>query len=110
MKFASANNLRVAVKSSGHDYLWRSTAPNSLLIRTLSFQNLSFTDAFVVGGQDMGTEAKVDGGVHTQTLPRGEGAGKDRGARHGGDDLSGWRVCTRRWALGGLAALWAGLR
>ncbi|KAF7377556.1 hypothetical protein MSAN_00177900 [Mycena sanguinolenta] len=34
VKFSSTHNLRVVVKSSGHDYLGRSTAPSSLLIHT----------------------------------------------------------------------------
>ncbi|KAJ6552876.1 hypothetical protein B0H19DRAFT_1295298 [Mycena capillaripes] len=49
VKFACAHNLRVVIKSSGHDYLGRSTAPNSLLILTSGFQNISFTDSFFVG-------------------------------------------------------------
>ncbi|KAJ6618130.1 hypothetical protein B0H10DRAFT_2378486 [Mycena sp. CBHHK59/15] len=68
VKFASANNLRVAVKASGHDYLGRSTAPNSLLIHTAKFQNLSVTDAFFVGTQNMGSAATVGSGVHSQIV------------------------------------------
>ncbi|KAJ6527349.1 FAD-binding domain-containing protein [Mycena vulgaris] len=54
MKFVSTHNLRLAVKSSGHDYLGRSTAPHSLLIHTVNFKNISFADSFFVGQQDMG--------------------------------------------------------
>ncbi|KAJ7120195.1 hypothetical protein C8R44DRAFT_877645 [Mycena epipterygia] len=55
VKFASAHNLRLAVKSYGHDYLGHSTAPNSLLIRTTKFQNISFIDNFSVGSQNLGS-------------------------------------------------------
>ncbi|KAJ7253995.1 permease family-domain-containing protein [Mycena rebaudengoi] len=37
-RFASAHNLRLVVKASGHDLLGRSTAPHALLIRTSNFQ------------------------------------------------------------------------
>ncbi|KAJ7707672.1 FAD-binding domain-containing protein [Mycena rosella] len=64
VKFASANNLRVAVKASGHDMIGRSTAPQSLLIRTTNLRNISFIDAF----QDMGSAVTVGSGVPFQTL------------------------------------------
>ncbi|KAJ6598367.1 FAD-binding domain-containing protein [Mycena vulgaris] len=70
VKFATANNLRVVVKAAGHDYLGRSTAPNSLLIHTNKFLDLSVTDAFMVGGQNMGPAATVGSGVHSQDLYR----------------------------------------
>ncbi|KAJ7885020.1 FAD-binding domain-containing protein [Mycena leptocephala] len=56
VKFASANNLRLAVKGSGHDWLGRSTAPNSLLI------------PFFVGTQNMGPAATVGSGLHMGIL------------------------------------------
>ncbi|KAJ7499969.1 FAD-binding domain-containing protein [Mycena latifolia] len=68
VKFASTFNLRVAVKASGHDYLGRSTAPNSLLIHTGNFQNLSVTESFFVGTQNMGSAATVGSGLHSQIL------------------------------------------
>lgn len=68
VKFAAAHNLRVAVKSSGHDYLGRSTAPLSLLIHTSKLLNLSFTDAFFVGDQNMGFAVTVGSGVHSQVV------------------------------------------
>ncbi|KAJ7705488.1 hypothetical protein B0H17DRAFT_1156848 [Mycena rosella] len=68
VKFASANNLRVSIKADGHDYLGRSTAPNSLLIHTGNFQNLSVTEAFMVGTQNMGSAATVGSGLHSQVL------------------------------------------
>ncbi|KAJ7301702.1 FAD-binding domain-containing protein [Mycena albidolilacea] len=68
VKFASRNNLRLVVKSSGHDGLGRSTAPYSLLIRTAGLQNISMTDEFFVGTRNMGPAVTIGSGVHTQTL------------------------------------------
>ncbi|KAJ6598364.1 FAD-binding domain-containing protein [Mycena vulgaris] len=76
VKFASTHNLRLAVKSSGHDYLGRSTAPHSLLIHTVNFKNISFADSFFVGKQDMGPVVTVGSGVHAQSLYQ---AGKANG-------------------------------
>ena len=63
VSFASQYDLRVAIKSSGHDYLGRSTARNSLLLWTQYFQDIEFTDNFTVGGQDKGSVVTVGSGV-----------------------------------------------
>ncbi|KAJ6485219.1 FAD-binding domain-containing protein [Mycena vulgaris] len=76
MKFVSTYNLRLAVKTSGHDYLGRSTAPHSLLIHTVNFKNISFADSFFVGQQDMGPAVTFGSGVHAQSLYQ---AGKANG-------------------------------
>ncbi|KAJ7691173.1 hypothetical protein B0H17DRAFT_1201274 [Mycena rosella] len=55
VRFAPQHNLRVAVESSEYDSLGRSTAPGALLIHTASFRNLTFTDSFYIGTQDMGS-------------------------------------------------------
>ncbi|KAK7049188.1 FAD-binding domain-containing protein [Favolaschia claudopus] len=68
VKFAADNNLRLAVKSSGHDLLGRSTAPNSLLIHMAKFRDMVFTDSFVVGGEDLGSALTVGPGVHLQDV------------------------------------------
>ncbi|KAJ7030517.1 FAD-binding domain-containing protein [Mycena alexandri] len=68
VKFASSNNLRLVVKSSGHDVLGRSTAPYSLLIRTAGLQDIVMTDAFFVGTRNMGSAVTLGSGVHAQTL------------------------------------------
>lgn len=68
MKFASTHNLRVAIKSSGHDTLGRSTAPNSLLIRTINFKNVSLSDSFFIGSEDMGSVITMGPGVFGHTL------------------------------------------
>ncbi|KAJ7776712.1 FAD-binding domain-containing protein [Mycena olivaceomarginata] len=68
VRFAGYNNLRLVVKSSGHDVLGRSTAPYSLLIRTAGLQNISMIDEFFVGTQNTGPAVTIGSGVHTQTL------------------------------------------
>ncbi|KAJ6545119.1 FAD-binding domain-containing protein [Mycena sp. CBHHK59/15] len=68
VKFASTNDLRLVVKSSGHDTLGRSTAPGSLMIRTTHLQNISFTDAFFVGAQNMESAVTLGSGVPAQSL------------------------------------------
>ncbi|KAJ6584139.1 FAD-binding domain-containing protein [Mycena vulgaris] len=68
VKFASEHNLRVAIKSSGHDTLGRSTAAQSLVIRTSHFQNLSFTDKFLVGTHNMGPAVTATAG-HSSLSP-----------------------------------------
>ncbi|KAJ7056671.1 FAD-binding domain-containing protein [Mycena amicta] len=66
--FASANNLRLVVKSSGHDTLGRSTAPNSLLVHMNKFNNATFTDSFMLGTRNMGSAATVGSGAHAADL------------------------------------------
>ncbi|KAF7341924.1 FAD-binding domain-containing protein [Mycena sanguinolenta] len=68
VKFSSAHNLRLVIKSSGHDFLGRSTAPSSLLIHTHNLQNIAFTDAFFVGGTDMGAAVILGSGAYTNAL------------------------------------------
>ncbi|KAJ7205663.1 FAD-binding domain-containing protein [Mycena rebaudengoi] len=68
VKFAATWDLRLAVKVSGHDYLGRSTAPNSLLISTAKLTDISVSDAFMVGGQSLGPAITVGSGVHSQDL------------------------------------------
>jgi len=68
VRFAQAHNLKVVIKSSGHDYLGRSTAKNSFLLWTRSFQNITFHDSFVVAGRSIGTAVTVGGAVGLGTL------------------------------------------
>ncbi|TDL18688.1 FAD-binding domain-containing protein [Rickenella mellea] len=63
VKFAAKHNLRVAIKASGHDYLGRSTAKNSLLLWTRNLRNISFTGHFVRGGKDYGSAVTVGSGA-----------------------------------------------
>ncbi|KAF7349206.1 hypothetical protein MSAN_01710000 [Mycena sanguinolenta] len=68
VKFSIKYNLRLVVKSTGHDGLGRSTAPNSLLIRVSKFQNISSTDNFYVGGENMGSALTFGSGVHANSI------------------------------------------
>ncbi|KAK0457754.1 FAD-binding domain-containing protein [Desarmillaria tabescens] len=74
--FSSTHNLRLAVKASGHDYLGRSTARNSLLISTHKFQNITFTENFTVSERNEGSAVTVGSGVPLNTLYR---AAKEQG-------------------------------
>ncbi|KAI0048511.1 FAD-binding domain-containing protein [Auriscalpium vulgare] len=44
IRFATTHNLRLAIKASGHDFLGRSTARDSLLLWTQYFRNITFSD------------------------------------------------------------------
>ncbi|KAK0476680.1 FAD-binding domain-containing protein [Armillaria novae-zelandiae] len=66
--FSSTHNLRLAVKASGHDYLGRSTARNSLLISTHKFQNITFAENFTVKGHNEGSAVTVGSGVPLNAL------------------------------------------
>ncbi len=47
VNFAREHSLRLAIKGTGHDYLGRSNAPNSLLIWTHNMRKITFNDSFV---------------------------------------------------------------
>lgn len=50
VNFAREHNLRVVIKGTGHDYLGRSNAPNSLLIWTHRMRTITYDEAFVPEG------------------------------------------------------------
>ncbi|EEH07998.1 FAD binding domain-containing protein [Histoplasma capsulatum G186AR] len=50
VRFARKHNLRLAIKASGHDFLGRSSAPDSLQISTYRMKDIIFTDDFVPKG------------------------------------------------------------
>lgn len=52
--FAQTHNLRLAIRNSGHDYIGRSTAPESLQIFTNGMKNITFVDDFVPTGAPPG--------------------------------------------------------
>jgi FAD/FMN-containing dehydrogenase len=60
--------VKLSVKASGHDFLGRSTAKNSLLIWTHYLKNISFTDHFLVGGKDIGSAVTAGSGVAVNEL------------------------------------------
>jgi FAD/FMN-containing dehydrogenase len=50
VNFAREHRLRLVIKGTGHDYLGRSNAPDSLLIWTHAMRRVTTTDAFVPEG------------------------------------------------------------
>lgn len=67
VRFASAHNLRLVIKNSGHDYLGRSTAPESLQIATFKLNSIDFSDDFVpqgaAGGKGVGSTVTIGAGA-----------------------------------------------
>lgn len=47
VKFAARHNVKLVIKNSGHDFLGRSSAPNSLQIFTRELKEISIVDEFV---------------------------------------------------------------
>lgn len=66
VKFASTHNLRLAIKNTGHDFLGRSTAPESLQILTHGMTDIQIVDDFVPRGAPKG---KGEG--HAMTIAAG---------------------------------------
>jgi FAD/FMN-containing dehydrogenase len=54
VKFARAHGLRLAIKGTGHDYLGRSNATDSLLVWTHKMRAVTVQDAFVPRGCSAG--------------------------------------------------------
>jgi FAD/FMN-containing dehydrogenase len=54
VRFASAHRLRLVVKGTGHDYLGRSNAPDSLLVWTHNMRRITMHGAFVAAGCPLG--------------------------------------------------------
>jgi FAD/FMN-containing dehydrogenase len=50
VRFAHDHRLRLVIKGTGHDYLGRSSAPDSLLIWTHQLRQVTVHDAFVADG------------------------------------------------------------
>jgi FAD/FMN-containing dehydrogenase len=48
--FARRHRLRLVIKGTGHDYLGRSSAPDSLLVWTHRMRRVSIHDAFTPRG------------------------------------------------------------
>ena len=47
VNFAVAHNIKLAIKNTGHDFLGRSSAPDSLQISTYKIKNITVLDNFV---------------------------------------------------------------
>ena len=54
VNFARDNGIRLAVKGTGHDYLGRSNAPDSLLVWTHKMRRVAIHDAFRIAGGSIG--------------------------------------------------------
>lgn len=55
VNFARDNNVKLVVKGTGHDYLGRNCAPDSLLVWTHDMRDITMHDAFVPRGAPAGT-------------------------------------------------------
>jgi FAD/FMN-containing dehydrogenase len=66
VNFARENNVKLVVKGTGHDYLGRNMAPDSLLVWTHDMRNITMHDAFVPQGAPAGTAP-----VHAMTVEAG---------------------------------------
>jgi FAD/FMN-containing dehydrogenase len=55
VNFARENGVKLVVKGTGHDYLGRNCAPDSLLVWTHAMRNITMHDAFVPAGAPPGT-------------------------------------------------------
>jgi FAD/FMN-containing dehydrogenase len=60
VRFARNHNLRIAIKNSGHDFLGRSSAPESLQILTHKLKDINITKDFLPG--DYGNRMNETGG------------------------------------------------
>ncbi|KAJ7016674.1 FAD-binding domain-containing protein [Mycena alexandri] len=68
VKFAAAHDIRLVVKSSGHDFLGRSTAADSLMIRMKNFKTVTFVNNFKGASTSMGSAVTVGPGLGTGDL------------------------------------------
>ncbi|KAK2751088.1 hypothetical protein FQN57_000163 [Myotisia sp. PD_48] len=55
VKFATKHNLRLVIRNTGHDFLGRSSAPDSLQISTSFLNSINFHDDFTAQGAGRGT-------------------------------------------------------
>ncbi|MEI6254844.1 MAG: FAD-dependent oxidoreductase, partial [Mycobacteriaceae bacterium] len=55
VNFARDNNVKLVVKGTGHDYLGRNCAPDSLLVWTHDMRNITMHDSFVPQGAPTAT-------------------------------------------------------
>lgn len=59
VNFAHKYNLRLVIKGGGHDYLGRSSAPDSLLIWTHAMRNVSYLSSFRPAGAPVSSESGI---------------------------------------------------
>ncbi|KND93023.1 hypothetical protein TOPH_02171 [Tolypocladium ophioglossoides CBS 100239] len=73
VRFAATYDLRLAIKNSGHCFLGRSTAPESLQISTNKMKSIAFTDQFRPAGASprqlgKGPAVTIGAGVNLKEL------------------------------------------
>ncbi|GFF88015.1 6-hydroxy-D-nicotine oxidase [Aspergillus udagawae] len=72
VRFAKRHNLRLVIKNSGHDFLGRSTAPESLQILTNRMKNIQLSENFKPAGSPKnlseGSAITIGAGVSLQDL------------------------------------------
>lgn len=71
VRFASKHNVRLAIKNTGHCFLGRSTAPESLQIGTTKLKDITFSDDFYLSGcsgQSQGPAVTIGAGVQLADL------------------------------------------
>ncbi|RHZ57992.1 FAD-dependent oxidoreductase [Aspergillus thermomutatus] len=72
VRFAKRHNIRLAIKNSGHDFLGRSAAPNSLQILTNRMKGIQIVDDFVPKGAPKhkreGPAVTLDAGISLQEM------------------------------------------
>jgi FAD/FMN-containing dehydrogenase len=66
VNFARANRVKLVVKGTGHDYLGRNCAADSLLVWTHDMREITIHDSFVPQGAPPGTP-----GIHAMTVEAG---------------------------------------
>ncbi|XHF98365.1 hypothetical protein AWENTII_001918 [Aspergillus wentii] len=72
VRFAKQHNLRLVIKNSGHDFMGRSTSPESLQILTNGMKDIRLVNAFVLAGapenKSEGPAVTIAAGVSLQDL------------------------------------------
>ncbi|CAF2749830.1 unnamed protein product [Rotaria sp. Silwood2] len=64
VRFATANNLRLVIKSTGHDYLGRSTAAGSLLLWLHQMKTMTLIERYSsCSGETISNAARIGAGV-----------------------------------------------
>ncbi|TPX55076.1 hypothetical protein PhCBS80983_g05623 [Powellomyces hirtus] len=71
VQYAAKNRLKLVVKSTGHDFLGRSTAADSLLIWTHNFKDISVNPSFVPEGAPKKVKGVPVAGVPAVTVTGG---------------------------------------
>jgi hypothetical protein len=71
VKFASKFDIRLAIKNTGHCFIGRSSAPESLQILTHNMKSMSFVSDFMPvgsGGESAGSAVTIGAGVQLQEI------------------------------------------